>query len=134
MYMLGSHPIDAREMLLDDILQRRIKLLLVMAKRYLEGAPLGRTQRTAMIRNVDFVETECDSLPAFGNAGRAEHPGCLDDSLCQQLKQLAIMIRSVAMGLPMNPARRQSMLLYAKNVHRLLAQAEPWHYCYLKVA
>ena len=51
MLRLGANPLNMKEMDLDDIFTSRLQLLIIMAKAYLNGYPLGKYRAQAVIEN-----------------------------------------------------------------------------------
>lgn len=62
MLRLGSDPMHAREMDLNDIFLARTRLLIVMAENYLDGHPLGEHRRRTMEKNADHIKLECQEM------------------------------------------------------------------------
>ena len=123
MFRLGAHPAHAREMVLDDILRVRTELLVVMARNALAGAPMGRRQKRVMEKNAIHVEIECNN---YINSIRRPGPVCRgvsDDHACLRLKELAVMIKAVAKGHPMNAQRTAVLQDHLEFVARWLEGA-----------
>ena len=113
MIRLGSPHCHSREMDLDDIFISRLKLLIIMGKSYLDGAPLGQRRRTAMLENARHVETESIDLGGLiaSPAQRSPAIGTMnfDYVFFQRVKLLAVMIKAVAKGFPMVEHRKKAM-------------------------
>ncbi len=110
MQRLGSEALQTREMVLDDILYRRIDLLLIMAKDILRGKRLGDQQHKAMEKNAIHIEIECAALIDSLGGGSLSNLSFLDRSTCQCLKHLAGMIRSATNGQPVGASLKKEML------------------------
>ncbi|MBR9980028.1 MAG: hypothetical protein KFF50_03275 [Desulfatitalea sp.] len=113
MLRLGSTSPDTREMDLDDIFLARLKLLLIMAKAYLKGWPMGEHRSQAMLENARHVESESIDLGRLMNAinhdGATPEPNEYDYLFYQRVKLLAIMVKAVAKGYPMGEQRKAAM-------------------------
>lgn len=113
MLRLGSPASESREMDLDDIFFARLKLMIIMAKAYLNGCPMGEYRRKAMIDNADRVEAESidigglvDGRPLPRNtAGNSIY----DHLFYQRAKLLAVMVKAAAKGFPMGAHRKSAM-------------------------
>ena len=62
MIRLGAMPQEMHEMFIDDIFLERLKLLIVMAKAFLHGYPLGRFRCSAIISNAQIILSEAIDL------------------------------------------------------------------------
>ena len=120
MYLLGSDPEHSREMVLDDIFLGRIGLLIIMAKDFLNGKPLGAYQLRAMEKNAIHIEIECYSFFADFDWIHANNLHGLSKHACGQLKLLALMIKAVAKGSPLKQNQKMEMQEMLKAVTSLL--------------
>ncbi len=127
MMRLGSPLGQTREMDLDDIFLNRLKLLIVMGKAFLGGAPLGEYRRMAMLENARHVEEESIDL-----GGLISSPARLttnigdmkfDHVFFQRVKLLAVMIKAVAKGFPMGEHRKTAM---AENLEMICEGLAPF--------
>lgn len=113
MLRLGAEPPQNREMDLDDIFLARLKLLIIMAKAYLEGCPLGQYRRKAILENAEHVEAESIELGGLtGNVRPLENPGnsmAFDHVFYQRVKLLAVILKAVAKGYPMGFHRKKAL-------------------------
>ena len=134
MHRLGSNMEKAREMVLDDILRCRIELLIFMAKNYLAGAHLGVHQRQAMEKNAVHIETECYSIMAYIEKAQNNDPACLENDLYHHIKLLAIMIKSVAKGYPMDVYRKETMQTNVDAIITILNESGKMEIKFLNVA
>lgn len=123
MYLLGSDPEHSREMVLDDIFRGRIELLIVMAKDFLNGKPLGPYQLRAMEKNAIHIEIECYSFFTDFDWTHAVSPHGLSKHACRQLKLMALMMKAVAKGYPLEQNQKMEMQEMLEAVTRLLEDA-----------
>ncbi len=113
MIRLGSPPSESREMDLDDIFFARLKLMIIMAKAYLNGYPMGEYRRKAMLENARHVEAESidigglvDRLP---NQPHSDRNSVYDHLFYQRVKLLAVMVKAAAKGFPIGEHRKLAM-------------------------
>lgn len=144
MLRLGAPANETREMDLDDIFAARLRLLILMAKAYIEGCPLGDYRRQAMLENANHIESESidlGSLPATAPPDGSPNDTPIDGSIetdhvfYQRVKLLAVMIKAVAKGFPMGEHRKNAMrenieLICARLLYRSSLEEISW----LKVA
>jgi len=113
MLRLGSPSSETREMDLDDIFLSRLKLMLIMAKAYLNGWPMGDHRRQAMLENARHVESESVDLGGLvsgdDNPRKAVEPTEHDHLFYQRVKLLAVMVKAAAKGYPMGEHRKAAM-------------------------
>jgi len=113
MLRLGSQPSQTREMDLDDIFLSRLKLMIIMAKSYLNGFPMGDHRRRAMLENAHYVESECidltDVINGFPSASATVEGSVYDHVFYQRVKLLAVMVKAAAKGFPMGEHRQSAM-------------------------
>lgn len=113
MLRFGAEPPDNREMDLDDIFIARLKLLIIMAKAYLEDCPLGQYRRKAILENAEHIEAESVELGGLAaNFRRPEKPGrtmAFDHVFYQRVKLLAVILKAVANGHPMGLHRKKAL-------------------------
>ena len=139
MLRLGSPPSQTREMDLDDIFLSRLKLMVVMAKSYLNGCPLGEHRRRSMLENSRYIEAECiDSTDVTtGWVDHSMHPGGADYDhiFYQRVKLLAVMVKAAAKGFPMGEHRQSAMSENLEAVcQTLMFNSKPEDMAFLKVA
>jgi hypothetical protein len=113
MLRLGCPSPEAREMDIDDIFSARLRLLIIMARAYLDGCPLGEFRRQAMLENARHVESECVDIGGL-TAGYAQEEivvesGDIDHVFYQRIKLLAVMVKAIAKGFPMGEHRKTAM-------------------------
>jgi hypothetical protein len=113
MLRLGCPPPKTREMDLDDIYFSRLKLLIIMAKAFINGYPLGEPRRQAILENARHVETESIDLGNLIIArpwqSSADFQSEVDHVFYQRVKLLAVMMKAVAKGFPMGDNRKKAM-------------------------
>jgi len=83
-----------------NIFFSRLKLMVIMAKAFLENYPLGEYRLNAAIRNADEVAKDCVDWNGYFNNFRASTESGrlleLDHIFFQRVKLLAIMTKSFA--------------------------------------
>jgi hypothetical protein len=98
---------------LDDIFFSRLQLMIIMAKAFLEGYPLGEHRCRAMLENAEHIETDAAQMgtPAPPNAAQAAPSENMphDHIFFQRVKLLAVMLKAVAKGFPMEDHRKAAM-------------------------
>lgn len=113
MIKLGSTPIRSRSLGRKNIFFSRLKLLVIMAKAFLEYCPMGEYRMRAVIRNADEVAKDCvDWNGYFQNFRASTESGAmlaLDHIFFQRVKLLAIMTKSFAENNPMGQHRRMAV-------------------------
>ncbi|MFC1505231.1 hypothetical protein ACFL5W_01810 [Thermodesulfobacteriota bacterium] len=102
-----------KEMDLDDIFTSRLQLLIIMAKAYLKGYPLGKYRAKAIIANAEHVELEAEELGRElrrmqdGAETAVEHYA--DHAFYQRIQLLARMAKAFARGNPGEPYRKEAL-------------------------
>ena len=102
-----------REMNCHDVFISRLKLLVIMAKAFLAGYPLGEHRKKAIVSTAKYVAGEVvdwggqvtnfrGDLEARGNMG-------LDHIFFQRVKLLTVMARTFAEDYPIGYHRRRSI-------------------------
>lgn len=138
MLRLGSPQSQTREMDLDDIFLVRLKLLIIMGKAFLEGMPLGKHRRRAMLENAHHVESESIDLGGLVSpipqTQRQAHTNAYDHVFYQRVKLLAVMIKAIANGYPMGEHRRHAMAENIEIVSQNLTDLNLVDFTFLKVA
>jgi hypothetical protein len=112
MLRLGPPPSETREMDIDDIFFSRLKLMIIMAKAYLAGYPLGEYRSRAMLENARHIEADAADMDAglqddYGDDTSDNEP--LDHIFYQRVRLLAVMVKAVAKGFPMGDHRKTAM-------------------------
>jgi hypothetical protein len=125
MIRIGAVEQEMRSMIADDVLVTRLQLLIVMAKAYLKGYPLGRYRRQAIYRNARFVFHEAvirtnEPLPkASKNQVSQKRPGVkkkMDHLFLQRAQLLAVMLNAFIDGKSEGNFRSRAM---AENVDHI---------------
>ena len=114
MIRLGSSPPGTREMDLDDIFFSRLKLMIVMAKAFLEDYPLGKHRSRAMLENAEYIAMDTTQIGAPTATNFSSHFEPFENILhnyifLQRVKMLAILLKAVAKGAPMGKERKTAM-------------------------
>jgi len=98
---------------LDDIFFSRLQLMIIMAKAFLEDYPLGEHRCRAMLENAEHIETDAAQMgtPAASAPDQTtpSENTPYDHIFFQRVKLLAVMIKAVAKGFPMEERRRTAM-------------------------
>ena len=125
MIRYGSAASAMRPMVSDDLLISRLKLLMIMAKAYLKGYPLGDFRKNAIIQNARhifyaaLIRTNCGNPPFAGKLPPGEHSQImkpLDHFFLQRAQLLAIMLNAAIMGKSRGNYRNRAM---AENIDHL---------------
>ena len=114
MIRLGSSPPETREMDLDDIFFSRLKLMIIMAKAFLEDYPLGKHRSRAMLENAKHIEMDATQIgaPTATNSFFYSEPSenvLHNHIFLQRVKLLAAMLKAVAKGYSMGKDRKTAM-------------------------
>ena len=125
MIRFGAVEQEMRPIQADDLLVTRLQLLIVMAKAYLKGYPLGKYRRQAIYRNARFVFYE-SMIRASGRrseSSRSQPPQrvCgvkkkLGHLFLQRAQLLAVMINAFIEGKTEGNFRNRAM---AENVDHI---------------
>ncbi|KJS32893.1 MAG: hypothetical protein VR64_05025 [Desulfatitalea sp. BRH_c12] len=137
MLRLGSPSSETREMDLDDIFHSRLKLMIIMAKAYMNGYPLGEHRRRAMLENARHVESESIDLDSTVGGLQSQPHSCVDYDhvFYQRVKLLAVMVKAVAKGFPMGEHRIAAMHENLDSIcQTLMFNSQPEDLAFLKVA
>jgi hypothetical protein len=98
---------------LDDIYFARVRLLVIMAKAYLEDCQLGDQRRLAILENARHVEMESIDLGSTPQAAMSRNDegneNTYDHLFFQRAKLLAVMMKAVAKGFPIGEHRKNAM-------------------------
>lgn len=138
MLRLGAPSSQTRGMDLDDIYYARVRLLVIMAKAFLEGCLLGDHRRQAILENARHVETDSIELsniiyshldPEVEESRRSE-----DHIFFQRVKLLAVMMKAVAKGFPLGENRKNAMLENLDGICQILAYDGKEEIPFLRVA
>ncbi len=109
----GAPAQEMRSMTDEDIFILRLKLLIVMAKAYLNGYPLGERRKAAVSENARMVfyqalhhANRCDAIPT-DTAERTDD--AYTHLFYQRIQLLAVMARSFAAGNRLEGYRRRAL-------------------------
>jgi hypothetical protein len=113
MLRLGANPLNMKEMDLDDIFTSRLQLLIIMAKAYLNGYPLGKYRALAVIENANHVQIEAEELGIdlrrLQGDGDMHPEHYADHAFYQRVQLLARMAKAFAKGNPGDPYRKEAL-------------------------
>ena len=125
MLRLGASSAQTREMDLDDIYFARVRLLVIMAKAFLDGCLLGDHRCQAILENARHVEADSIELGNVTFASLHQKPAgsgeSYDHVFFQRVKLLAVMMKAVAKGFPLGENRREAMLENLDEICQTLA-------------
>lgn len=111
---------EMRPMDSDDLLVTRLQLLIVMAKAYLKGYPLGKYRRQAIYRNARFVFYEAVIRSGPGQSESAHQAAGvkkqIDHLFLQRAQLLAVMLNAFIEGKSEGNFRNKAM---AENVDHI---------------
>jgi len=121
----------------DDILISRLRLLIVMAKAYLQDTSLGNYSLRSIIRNAGQVSCFLSNWQTYLNhlESGQEIPVNIDIDhiFYQRIKLLSIMVKSVAQGNPLGIHRRAALKSNVDYVSEILPYLQPFHRTALSV-
>lgn len=110
---LGANLFRMRSLRDEDILLARLRLLVMMAKAFLHGYPLGKVSLQSIHRNgiylAGFLTNWYDVLANLNTGNIMEKNLDLDHIFFQRAKLLTIMVKSFADGNPMGPHRKKAL-------------------------
>jgi hypothetical protein len=139
MNRLGAASQDMKKMQYHDVFFSRLRLLVIMAKAFLNNYPVGEYRLKAVIRNAEAVAKDCVDWNGYHNNFRSspESERLLENDhiFYQRVKLLAIMAKSFAEGNPVGQHRKmaiQNNIDYMCEALRFAPQEED--FALLKVA
>ena len=113
MIKIGSTAKKSRTLGSRNIFFSRLKLLIIMAKAFMENYPMGEYRMRSVIRNAEAVARDCVDWNGYFQNFRASTasgaPLALDHIFFQRVKLLAIMTKSYAENNPMGQHRRMAV-------------------------
>ncbi len=113
MKRFGAARQDMKELRQHDIFLSRLRLLIIMAKSFVENYPLGEHRLAAVARNAETVARDCVDWNGYFNNFRSSPESKrfldVDHIFYQRVKLLAIMAKSIADGSPMGQHRRMAL-------------------------
>jgi len=111
--MFGAHTNDMHEIHLDQIFLLRLKLLIIMARAFLDGCPIEPHRKRAIINNAMHIKNEAVELGGLASKlpGGYNVSGEMDFGYIfyQRVKLLAVMAISFAEGNPMTEHRKEAL-------------------------
>jgi hypothetical protein len=137
MLRLGSNLFQMRRVRDDDILISRLRLLIVMAKAYLQDASLGNYSLRSIIRNAGQVSYFLSNWQTYLNHLEGNHKSPInidiDHIFYQRIKLLSIMVKSIAQGNPLGIHRKAALKSNVDYVSEILPYLQPFHRTALSV-
>jgi len=137
MLRLGSNLFHMRSVRNDDILISRLKLLVIMAKAYLQEASLGNHSLRSIIRNAGevshFLLDWNAHLSEIEISPEAEKNIDIDHIFYQRIKLLSIMVKSIAQGNPLGTHRRTALKSNVEYLCEIIPHLQPVHRTVLSV-
>ena len=113
MNRLGAAPQEMKKMQSHDVFYSRLRLLVIMAKAFLNNYLVGEHRLKAIVRNADAVAKDCVDWNGYHNNFRSSpESGKLlgnDHIFYQRVKLLAIMAKSFAEGNPVGQHRKMAI-------------------------
>jgi hypothetical protein len=121
----------------DDILLSRLKLMVIMARAYLQEASLGKTSIRSIIRNAGHLSHLLMDWNVHLNKlqinPQAQKNIDIDHIFYQRIKLLAIMVKSIAQGNPLGTRRRVALQNNLDYISEILPHLQPLHQTVLTV-
>lgn len=131
MLRLGSNLFQMRTVCDDDILISRLKLLVIMAKAYLQEVSLGNNSLKSIIRNAGHVSKLMSEwhthLKHIEINKDSDKNIDVDHIFYQRIKLLSIMVRSIAQGNPLGNRRRTALKNNIDYIAEILPHLQPAH-------
>lgn len=130
MLRLGSNLFRMRTLRDDDILISRLRLLIVMAKAYLQDVPLGNYSLRSIIRNAGHVTYFLSDWSNYLNHLEKDQASPInfdnDHIFYQRVKLLSIMVKSIAQGNPLGIHRKLALKSNVDYVSEILPHLHPF--------
>jgi hypothetical protein len=137
MLRLGSNLFQMRTLRYDDILISRLRLLIIMAKAYLQDAALGNYSLRSIIRNASqvsyFLSDWQTHLAQIEHRQESPVNFCNDHIFYQRIKLLSIMVKSLAQGNPLGIHRKTALKSNVDYIAQVLPHLQPAHRTALSV-
>ena len=137
MLRLGSNLFQMRTVRDDDILISRLRLLIVMAKAYLQDTSLGNYSLRSIIRNASQVSYFLSNWQSYLNHLESNQKSPInidiDHIFYQRIKLLSIMVKSIAQGNPLGIHRKAALKSNVDYVSEILPYLQPFHRTTLSV-
>jgi len=129
MLRLGANLFKMRTVRNDDILVSRLRLLIIMAKAYLQDTSLGNYSLRSIVRNAGhvgyFLSDWNTNLDHFESNRKSPVHFHIDHIFYQRVKLLSIMVRSLAQGNPMGFHRKSALKSNVDYVSKILPYLQP---------
>ena len=137
MLRLGSNLFQMRTVRDDDILISRLRLLIVMARAYLQDTSLGNYSLRSIIRNAGQVNYFLSDWHAYLNRleNNRKSPVNIDTDhiFYQRIKLLSVMVKSIAQGNPLGIRRKAALKSNVQYISEILPYLQPFHRTALSV-
>jgi len=137
MLRLGSNLFQMRTVRDDDILISRLRLLIVMAKAYLQDASLGNHSLRSIIRNAGHVSYFLSDWQTYLKHLESNQKSPVnfdtDHIFYQRIKLLSVMVKSIAQGNPLGIHRRVALKSNVEYISEILPYLQPFHRTALSV-
>lgn len=138
MLRLGSNLFRMRTVRDDDILISRLRLLIVMAKAYLQDASLGNYSLRSIIRNTGQVSYFLSDWHTYLNRLECNQKSPInidtDHIFYQRIKLLSVMVKSIAQGNPLGIHRKAALKSNVEYISEILPYLQPFNRTALSVA
>ncbi len=137
MLRLGSNLFQMRTVRDDDILISRLRLLIVMAKAYLQDTSLGNYSLRSIIRNAGqvsyFLSDWHRYLKDLESNKKSPVNFETDHIFYQRIKLLSVMVKSIAQGNPLGIHRKSALKSNVEYISEILPYLQPFHRTTLSV-
>ncbi len=137
MLRLGSNLFQMRNVRDDDILISRLRLLIVMAKAYLQEVSLGNYSLRSIVRNAGHVSYFMSDWHVYLNHLEIKQASPInfdvDHIFYQRIKLLSIMVKSIAQGNPLGIHRKAALKSNIDYISEILPYLQPFHRTALSV-
>ena len=137
MLRLGSNLFRMRTVRDDDILISRLRLLIIMAKAYLQNTALGNYSLCSIIRNTGHVNNFLSNWHLYLKHLEIKQTSPvnfdIDHIFYQRIKLLSIMVKSVAQGNPLGLHRKAALKSNVDYISEILPYLRPYHRTALSV-
>lgn len=126
MIRYGAAAKEMRSMADEDIFFLRLQMLIIMAKGYLKGYPIGERRKTAISENARFIFYQSLHYANRSVSVRVDKDGQSNDRFthlfCQRVQLLAVMATSFASGHQLERFRRQALADNVNHISGYLAE------------
>ena len=122
----GAPTQEMRAMADEDIFFLRLQLLVIMAKGYLKGYPVGERRRSAISENARLVFYQSlhhsNRCIAFDTDKKEQSDDLFSHFFCQRVQLLAVMATSFASGHHLEGFRLQALADNVDHISRYLTE------------